>query len=203
MNLIPPSGLVFDIGAHLGESAIRFLDAGARSVVCVEPVLANYLRIPERPEIIKIHAAAWHDNMVQLVHPALSDSAWSSLNPAHWEKTKPGVKWGAPETVAAITIDAISTRFTNPDIVKIDAEGSEPYILSGMSFKPKTVIFEFCNVHMDDALSCLERLRNLGFTFGWYELGQFSLEERERRPIEAIADELCDLNPRSGNITVQ
>jgi FkbM family methyltransferase len=61
--------LVFDIGAHLGESTKRFLEAGAGGVVAVEACLENHL---------VLHSQHRNDGRVIALHAALARNsiAW-------------------------------------------------------------------------------------------------------------------------------
>jgi FkbM family methyltransferase len=195
-------GLVFDIGANIGQSAKHFLDAGASKIICVEPVLEAFNQIPVDSRIVKVHAAAWRRTCILDVYPAKGELGWSTLKPEKWGRTKPSAVWCQPIPVVCITLDVLSAEYGIPDMVKIDVEGSEHAVIQGMSFRPRKVIFEFCNVFMEDAFSCLLLLQSKGFRNASYTDPNLDAQLEPADEIDDCITNLKRYNPRSGNIIV-
>lgn len=137
--------LAFDVGANMGQSVGRMLDAGFTRVIAFEPCAESYA----------VAAQAWDGNpAVDLRREAVSDREGvltlaeraapiqtgqlvAVAMPYHGEHMEdaPGMaNWG-PETgrrdIACTTLDAVAARSGMPDFVKVDTEGHEGQVLSG------------------------------------------------------------------------
>jgi FkbM family methyltransferase len=141
------SPLVFDIGANRGEKTQVFLDLGA-SVVCVDPE-------PGCAELLKRRFAAY-GGRVRVVRAALSaqsgdatmyihahQSGYNTLEP-QWAETFSRSTGKAPDsiTVATRTFDSLINEFGRPDFAKIDVEGYEDKVLSGLHQPVPLLTFE-------------------------------------------------------------
>jgi FkbM family methyltransferase len=196
--------LIFDIGANIGSRATCFRNAYPdATVVCVEPVLQTFMRLPKYPWLIRVHAAVWKSPAIKPIWPVQQMLSWSSLYPEKWEKTKPGMKWSDSEQVACVTLDSLATAYGVPDYVKIDVEGCEREALLGMTFTPERLSFEFCNVYMQDALDCVRLLITKGYTKGAWIKEEWSAESFPDGDLADLEFELQRDNPRSGNILVK
>jgi hypothetical protein len=60
--------------------------------------------------------------------------------------------------VPITTLDALAVRYGTPTYVKIDVEGYEHDVLAGMTFKPRSLSFEFHTSLLQVASDCLDRL---------------------------------------------
>lgn len=106
MSIIEKDSLVFDIGANWGQSAQRYLDAGAGRIISVEPCLENYIVLQRKaaldPRIVPIHAAAWAYPKVIEARFATNEPGWSSVQPEKWIKAYPNAKWGGTGVCSGI-----------------------------------------------------------------------------------------------------
>jgi hypothetical protein len=60
------------------------------------------------------------------------------------------------------TSDNLCTSYGEPAFIKIDVEGHEDAVMSGLSRPPRALSFEFTNEHMTAALACFSKLTALG-----------------------------------------
>lgn len=201
--LIPDGSVVFDIGANIGITARQFLDAGAGSVIAVEPCRENFNMLAQVHGITPIHAAAWNCHTISEVSFCWNTCGWSSCEPKRWSEAYPDAKWDKPQYVPAITLDSMVQVFGVPHLIKVDVEGCELKVLAGLSSKPAYVIFEFHGKFMDDARLILEMLRDrLGFEKANYVRENLDLNTLPTMPISEFIPRWINDAPEWGNITV-
>jgi len=150
---------VFDVGAHLGESALLFSELVTPSgrVVAFEPdpvacaSLRKNLEMNRITNVLVEEKCASDKTGTALLSTERFGSGLSSIVPpyAHGARQK---------LVESTTLDEYcETRGVFPDWIKIDAEGAEPLIISGMrrliERRHPSVILEFHS----DALTDEER----------------------------------------------
>jgi len=168
--LVPAGGLVFDVGAHLGDRTRAFRKLGAR-VVAVEP----------QPELMRwLERFHGSDPGVELVAGALGRSAGTArlatsrrhpslatLASAWRDEVRAGhagfaqVRWDDEIAVPVTTLDALIHRYGRPDFIKIDTEGHEPEVLAGLSQPVPALSFEFVRGTLERSLQCIQRLERL------------------------------------------
>lgn len=168
--LVPPGGLVFDIGAHLGDRTGSFLRQGAR-VVALEPqprvFRALRLLYGRCPRAVLLPCAAGAAEGELVLHVNRRNPTVSTLEPGFiaaaagapgWQ----GQEWDQRITVPVTTLDALIARHGTPDFVKIDVEGHEPAVLQGLSVALPLLSFEFTTIQRAAARACIARLAELG-----------------------------------------
>jgi len=165
------SDLVFDVGANQGEYAELFVSNGAR-VIAIEPNPAFRSRLQNlakiRPIIPEFCAVGDHEGSATL--NVCSQPGFSTLQTEmiEWAKDSPdyrGVQWTSKVNVPVFTLDSLAERHGLPTFVKIDVEGFEYEVISGMSFNPRFVSFEFGARHKRTALRCINDLGKRGYLF--------------------------------------
>ena len=174
--LVPPGGLCFDVGAHLGNRTRAWRALGAR-VVAVEP----------HPDLLRLLQALFgRDPGVRIVGAALGSGEGKATllaDPANLTVTtlSPGwirevgehagfanIRWQPRQAVRVTTLDALIEAFGVPDFVKIDVEGFEAEVLHGLATALPCLSFECLPVARDRAYACLDRLEALGdYRFNW------------------------------------
>lgn len=168
--LVPPGGLAFDIGAHLGNRTLAWRRLGAR-VVAVEPQpdclrVLHHLFARDRAVTVLPVAVGEAEGEAQLLVSARTPTV-STLS-ADWAQrvgATPafrGVRWSGGVRVPVTTLDALIARHGRPDFVKIDVEGFEPAVLGGLSQPLPALSFEFLATMPEAALACIDRLEALG-----------------------------------------
>jgi len=203
MSVIRQGGLVFDIGAHKGESAESFLKAGAGQVVCVEAGFEFAREISCRgfTGVTVVHAACG-EIAGELVswHRATKDDGRSTIGIERWREVYKDEIFMPSETVATVTLDQLKNAFGQPDYVKIDVEGQELAVLGGMyTCDPSFITFEFHGADEKSFRNCASLLSLLGYT---KQIMMASDVDTRLMPVNPIADLLtCDL-PVWGNVTV-
>lgn len=169
-RFVPAGGLVFDVGAHVGDRVASFRRLGAR-VVAVEPqpaaIRALRLLFRRDPGVTLVPAAVGaaegrvplHVNSrnptVSTVSPELIAAAKGAPG---WE----GQEWDRVIEVPMLTLDALVARHGRPDFVKIDVEGHEAEALAGLTRPVPGLSFEFTTIQRDRALLALDRAARLG-----------------------------------------
>ena len=160
--------LVFDIGANMGTRTKVFHRLGAR-VVAFEPQARCYRFL---------QAVFRNTDGVRLVNRALgreagtaemfiSDAHVLSSLSAEWiarvrQSGRFGqYHWDKKQTVSITTLDKAIDEFGVPSFVKIDVEGYELEVLSGLSRPLPCLSFEFATENMEMAIQGLDHLATL------------------------------------------
>ena len=166
---VPCGGLVFDIGAHVGDRSRAFLALGAR-VIAVEPqprfarwldkTLGRHGVVVER---CGLDAAPGRAALrVSRAHPTVStlNREWTE-GLGERNAGFAAVRWDARDEIELATLDALIERHGRPDFCKIDVEGFEDRVLGGLSEPLPALSFEFVQGGLDVAQRCVARLEAL------------------------------------------
>ena len=160
-DLLPSGGLAFDVGANIGEKSEALLAAGLR-VVAFEP----------NPEVIpELLSRCQHCPDWTLIQVALSKSPAIASFYARTSHESSGFipDWGGSPAhlyhVPVLNLDLAIAHFGVPDFCKIDVEGWELEVLSGLTQKPTILSFEFhlTEANIAQTKLCLDSLRKLGY----------------------------------------
>ena len=73
------------------------------------------------------------------------------------------INWAAPIKVQSTTVDSMIERYGMPDLIKIDVEGYELNVLSGLTQKANDICFEWHEEEKDNLYKILEHLQSLGY----------------------------------------
>ena len=161
-----PGPLVFDVGANTGAKTEQYLRNGAR-VVCFEPQSACVDALRERfrgngrvvvvPTALGAHIGE-AEMLICTQENAISTFAGAWRTGRFKDKT-----WDRAEVVPVTTLDAAIERHGMPFYCKIDVEGFEQSVLSGLTRQIPVVSFEFCAEGLDQTQACLDLLSRLGY----------------------------------------
>ena len=161
--------LVFDIGSHVGDRVSSFRRLGAR-VVAVEPqpgpgLVIRLLHGLDRKVTLLPAAVGAQDGEIELRVNSRNPTfpphrRTSSLR--HRARRVGGASLGSTIRVPMVTLDGLIGRFGMPAFVKIDVEGFEDAVLSGLSAALPALSFEFTTISREVAQRCVERIPALG-----------------------------------------
>lgn len=200
-QFIREGDLVFDIGANEGSRTDAFLRLGAR-VVAIDPqqtcVRILRERFPSHPNLaIEPVAVGATEGEIELYTTSLS--AIATVSTRFIEATHQSGRFSnfnyAPERIVALTtLDALIERHGEPAFMKLDVEGYEPNVLSGLSKRPtalRGLSFEFTPELLDATNLCLEHLRRLGADSANFSIGEsMELAERQWITFDALGSKL-------------
>ncbi|QDU70235.1 FkbM family methyltransferase [Mucisphaera calidilacus] len=155
-TLVKPGDLVFDIGCHLGRKAQAFRACGTTVVgIEPEPLCQRMIRYAFRndPDFTLVPAALADKPGTMTLHVSTNLSMTSLRN--DWASTARTVD------VDVTTLDLLIERFGRPDYCKIDVEGFETTVLSGLTQPVPLISFEFAQRETQRAIDCLDMLSRL------------------------------------------
>lgn len=167
-DLLQPGDLVFDVGAHVGTRSRAMRAAGAR-VIALEPqaIFAGYLRRTLPADVVLIEAAAGGEEAVAQMavssrHPTVSSLKVGFVQGAAQAPGFDHVAWDRTQQVRMVTLDRLIAEYGVPNYIKIDVEGYELEVLSGLSTGIDLISVEYLPGFVDLTLAVLERLADLG-----------------------------------------
>lgn len=169
---VKPGMTVIDVGANYGYYTLLFgaLVGGAGHVFAIEP---NPVVMPKLRRSVGLNGLAGRTTIIEAAAGAREDGDVTLFVP-HGEP-KNGAVITAPETVALdsgslyqvplIRLDSLAPTVPRVDLVKIDAEGAEQDIISGMEGILRRdrpgLLLEFNALRYIDAAGFLEKLAAL------------------------------------------
>jgi FkbM family methyltransferase len=166
-----PGETVFDVGANQGEYSEVFAKEGAQ-VIAVEPnpAFRSRLTAMSRFQSITPEFVAVGDEPGEATLNVCSTSGFSTLlsSDSGWMKDSPdyaNVTWVGQVRVPVLTLTQIAEKHGCPAFVKIDVEGFELQVLSGMAFTPRYISFEYGVRRKELALGCISLLAARGYRF--------------------------------------
>jgi FkbM family methyltransferase len=166
-EFIRPGDIVFDVGANRGDRTDIFVRLSAR-VTAVEPnqKLATRLKREFRFAPVAVEPVALGDRsgILTLRHCTLHEM--SSMSD-RWidavRKTRfPELEWNRTEQVPVTTLDNLVRQHGEPAFVKLDVEGFEAEVLSGLTRPLRALSFEATPECLDVAVDCCTKLSRLG-----------------------------------------
>jgi len=169
--LVRPGSLVFDVGANRGDFAEVFLALGAKVVgvephpVCKRELMALFRRNP----MFVLEPVAMGPSVCEMelyLGEGGMDNV-STLSDEYRQKAVgfPGLaaaKLTSHVTVQVETVDRLIARHGLPAFCKIDVEGFEFQVLSGLTQAIPLIQFEYQPWLMETALECVDRVASLG-----------------------------------------
>lgn len=169
-EFLGPGDVGFDIGAHVGSRVRAWRRLGVR-VVAVEPQpdCLRVLRLlygRDRDVTIvpqAVGAARGRSRLaVSTATPTVSSMSPSWVEAVAADRRFARVHWNRSIEVEVITLDDLVATYGEPAFCKIDVEGFEVDVLSGLSHPIPALSFEYLPAAHDLALTALDRLGSLG-----------------------------------------
>lgn len=172
-------------------------------MIAVEPqtycyeILSSFFRRDDNVTLIKAALDAEEGESEIFISNA---HTLSSMSPKWIEAVKESGRfskrnWERKENVRVTTLDRMIDLYGNPDFIKIDVEGLEDRVISGLSKLARLLSLEFTPEYLTPTLSSLDHLNSLGpveFNYSIGELMVLSLEKWEN--INYIKEQLRSVN---------
>jgi len=163
---VKPGQLVFDVGAHEGNKAELFLEAGAR-VVCFEPqaeLAARLRRKFEGRKDVSVVEKGLSDSEGTVTMFISSEETMVSTLSSDWKKDVfSNYKYDRELSIQTTTLDKMIEQFGVPDYAKIDVEGFEINVLSGLSQQIPLLSIEWALKSLELTERCVRHLEHLGY----------------------------------------
>lgn len=192
-EFIPPGGLVFDVGANQGKLTELFTLLGAK-VIAIEPNPALIQLIKERaPSAIVIQTAAGANTGSAPLFIGGGDEN-STLSDRYAGELRKRFAL-RPLTVPVTSLKRLAAEYGTPDFVKIDVEGFEAAVLTGMGFEPRALSFEFHGSLLDELQKCLILLPNYEFRISVGNSYLWSSDWSDKAETMARAEMLASTDP--------
>ena len=178
-QFIRPGQVVFDVGANLGNRSKIFLRLGAR-VIAFEPQAgcADFLRLmfgrqPKFQLVAKaLGPAEGKALMFVSDSPTISSLSERWINATVESGRFASQKWPRREEVAVTTLDLAIAEFGLPSFIKIDVEGFEFEVLSGLSQSVENISIEVTPEYLENTYCCLQWLANIAEFYFQFSFGE-------------------------------
>ena len=182
-TFVKSGDLVFDIGGHQGNMTATLAKIGAR-VICVEPRPSGVKHLKERfkkeHEVTVIQKGVGEKKGVLPLYVHDKDTSTSSFAKKWRTEQYDDGKWNEKIDIPITTLDELIKEFGKPTFCKIDVEGFEVEVLTGLNSKIPLISFEFhgnCKDAIQKCVQKLEKIDEVKFNFSLYGNHQLELKE--------------------------
>jgi FkbM family methyltransferase len=158
-------GLIFDIGAHKGDYVLAFLRNNF-NVIAVEPQPLLFKQLEERfgnNDKITMIQKAVSDKVGDKISLFVCDQGdtWSTCSSTFKNRREHYLSFSEEIKVETTTLNNLIETYGEPVFIKIDVEGFELVVLSGLTKQIQQLSFEFHADLMDEGLKCIKYLNDL------------------------------------------
>jgi FkbM family methyltransferase len=167
--------LVFDIGCNVGEFYSKCLQEYPGCKVVGVDANENLIKnAPTHPNLSLVHALVSNKDLEEVdfyidhTQTGISSASLDFIKLSRFGKGSKYLKegagaWSPPTKVISVSLDSLVKTFGSPDYIKIDVEGYEYEVISGLSTKHKTICFEWTEENLDVLHKCVDHLLKLGY----------------------------------------
>jgi FkbM family methyltransferase len=169
-QFLGPGDLAFDLGAHVGSRVRAWRKLGAL-VVAVEPqpdclrVLRLFFGRDRGVTIVPVAVGAQRGTArlaMSTRTPTVSSVSPGWIKSVTVDRSFVRVRWEISVEVEVRTLDELVATHGEPAFCKIDVEGFEVEVLTGLSRPLRGLSFEYLPPAHDSALQALDRVQRLG-----------------------------------------
>jgi FkbM family methyltransferase len=178
--------MIFDVGANRGlftDACIMNNPTDKIIVIEANPNLFDYLveKYKNNDHIEVINSLISNENdvlipfylsNVDVISTASIDWITNSrfVNRQTWCEPLEMCTWYEPIQVKSRSLDSIIDQYGIPELIKVDVEGYEFEVLSGLTKKAKDICFEWAEEQYESIKKTCDHLKTLGYTeFGFIE----------------------------------
>lgn len=186
-SIIKSESLVFDVGSNVGEKSQTFLNLGA-TVIAFEPQYECFIQANNKFQVnpkYRSENIALDNKVGTSIMYVASYHTISSMSEKFIEESKKerfvGYSWNNTIEVRTDTFDNMIDKYGFPDFIKIDVEGYEFSVLSGLTRPVNIISIEFNPELCDETLKCIDYIDNLNngntvFNYGYRSDEDFKYE---------------------------
>ena len=161
--------LIFDVGANVGNRVKAFVRLGARVVAFEpQPECARVLKrvFKGEPNVTICEFPLGVENSVEIMHVGSADTL-TTLSGEWIDAVKSSgrfvdYRWDKRVRVVTRSLDEMLRRCGVPRFIKIDVEGFEEKVLSGLSSPVPALSIEFSSEWTEATIACARRIASLG-----------------------------------------
>ncbi|TAE89467.1 MAG: FkbM family methyltransferase [Verrucomicrobia bacterium] len=199
---LKPGDLCFDIGANLGNRVRSFVKLGCR-VVALEPQAYCFSLLQKefsgQSDVVLIQQAVGRETGEREIHVS-RDHVLSSFSQEFIQQTTASGRfaqssWNETQMCQMTTMDQLIENYGMPRFVKIDVEGFEPEVVSGLTQAVPALSIEWVPEMPHNARRCIEHLASLGdyeYCVSWAETMKLSAKGwRSKESILRLIDEFA------------
>lgn len=195
--------IVFDVGANVGERTEAFVRLGAK-VIAVEPNAGccSDLRQLFRFSRVTVEQAAAGAQQGAVPLRCCGDNTMSSMSDRWIHAVKASrfhdMAWNDVRMVRVLTLDSLIEKHDEPSFIKIDVEGFENEVLTGLTRPVHGISFEYTPELFDLAVECVNRVRKLGnYEFNFIVGQSLRLGMENWIDDDAVIRKLAQLTPET------
>jgi FkbM family methyltransferase len=178
-QFIPAQALCFDVGANIGNRVKIFLALNA-DVIAIEPqteCVGILNKVFGKNRQLKIIQTALGDREGEAEIMISDSSTISSMSPEWINAVKTSGRfaefvWDQKKKVPLTTLDKLIDQYGTPAFIKIDVEGFEYQVLSGLTRPVSMLSLEYVPEIIELTYKCIDYLHHLGNIELNYTIGE-------------------------------